>query len=369
MKKPSNLGTYSKIGLAIALASVFLLGMVGVAGVAGATTPAGNTAKVNVTYVVKNDSDSAVWGGYWALDNYTKHLTIWQITAPVTGSGGHPGVYQVNATYTGTFCTFAGAHSPETDVLEPSNGCGIFAGGYDANITTYLSPINFTTPTGSPFNYGGTAANIILGQNNNNVNFDWMAYYFGAGINEGNFSYANNGNGWKWTYTLPNGNEWINSGLGNSGDAIVSKTGSGSVSATASITQTLNTCTVSPSSTGITFSGVVSGGAETAASPYPVTVQNTGNVAGELFLSGGDWYLNAYSGVGRGQINVSATQWQISSGPYAGSWYSLQKASGPQDTGSSIAPSTSASLYFQLGVPATVPSGTYGQTITLATSC
>jgi hypothetical protein len=192
-------------------------------------------------------------------------------------------------------------------------------------------------------------------------------YYFkGSPV----LSYANGGNDWSWTYTLPNGASWTNAGSGSSGDIITSQQTGGNIQATASVQQIVDTCTVSPSSTGISFTGVTSGSSTpTPASPYPVAVTNTGNTKGELFVSGGDWYLNTYSGSAKGQINVSATQWDTNLGSYANTWYHLQPAASPQDTGASIAPSSGANLYFQLTVPATVPSGTYGQTITLATSC
>lgn len=372
MNKPNNLGTYSKIGLVLVLAAAFLVGMVGVA---GATQPSGASAPINVTYVVHNDSDSG-YTGYWALDNYTQHLTIWNL-------GGDR--YQVNVTDTGIFCTFAGATSPALGVVEPSNGCGIMTGGYDGNLTTSAALTNqsATTIGNGIINFGGTKAGVLADTPADTVDAyaSWINYFFpgangGLNVNSNTwpnvFAFANSGNGWSWTYTLPNGAKWTDAGVlasPGTGDIVTSSQTGSSVGATAQIAQTADTCSVSPSSSGISFDGVVSGGPEVAASPSPVTVTNGGNVNGELFLSGGDWYLNAYSGVGQGQINVSATQWQISPGPYSGDWFNLQPVANPQDTGSSIAAGDSANLYFQLGVPATVPSGTYGQTITLATSC
>ena len=104
------------------------------------------------------------------------------------------------------------------------------------------------------------------------------------------------------TYTLANGAVWVNSDLGNSGDIITSQVGTKGILATAYVAQTLDTCTVSPSATGISFTNVASGASSpTAANPYPVSVQNTGNVNGELFVSGTPWFLGTYSGTGAGQ--------------------------------------------------------------------
>ena len=163
MKQPNNLRTYSKIGLGLVLAAIFLLGMVGVAGavtyppigVTGYPAAISGGPVATLSYKVYDDEDTGL-AGYWALDTYTKTITVYPTAAT--------GTYDVNVTYIGTFCTFAGALSPQLGKTEPTSGCGTMTGGYDGYITGATST-NFTssTPPASPFNYGGTSADILKG--------------------------------------------------------------------------------------------------------------------------------------------------------------------------------------------------------------
>ena len=172
---------------------------------------------VNSSYTVRNDEDTG-FTGYWALDNYVKNLKIWQ-TGPIT--------YTVNAIYTGTWCTFAGAQSPQSGSTEPKDGCGMLNGGYDAQLVTYASFNSLAINNGNigTFNYGGSKADIVKDTYSNqagnlNSSFDWINYYF-SGANEHNFTYNNNGNAWSWTYansTYPGWDSWVNAGSGSSGD-------------------------------------------------------------------------------------------------------------------------------------------------------
>ncbi len=187
-----------------------------------------STPVANVIYVVHHDSDSG-FHGYWALDNYTKTITIWSI--------GNEN-YVVNATYSGIFCTFAGSKSPEIGAVEPTSGCGIMKGGYEGNLTT-SALLNTSivsgaiqTPSGSPFNYGGTSANILLGVGNPDTpgSFNWLNYLFPDYTSGFAYSVVNGNPAWSWTYTygaLPSistNTEWINTGAGSTGDIVVPPT-------------------------------------------------------------------------------------------------------------------------------------------------
>ncbi|MGI0133669.1 MAG: hypothetical protein ACREBW_01760, partial [Candidatus Micrarchaeaceae archaeon] len=178
-----------------------------------------NKLIINSNFVVKGDEDTGL-KGYWALDNYTKTLRVWQIGATN---------YTINSTYSGTWCTFAGALSPESGIAEPNDGCGPIQGGYNATLNTAV-PLNASANTiGSlgTFNYGGTQKDILLGTYSNNQvgntnTFDWIQHYF-PGADESKFSE----NPWGWTYTYnaaPFATQtWVNAGTGSSGDIVTNK--------------------------------------------------------------------------------------------------------------------------------------------------
>lgn len=138
-------------------------------------------------------------------------------------------------------------------------------------------------------------------------------------------------------------------------------TTAGNLQATATVVG--RTCTMSTATNSITFNGVVPGGSTpTQANPFPINIQNTGTVNGELFLSGTVWSGNS-------QVNVNATQWYVQQGIHANTWTSLQATSSPADTGMNITPTSTQNLWFRLSFPASVTAGTYSQTIVLSTSC
>ncbi len=133
---------------------------------------------INVTMKVTNDEDSGNLG-YWALDNYQKHITVWQ-----TG----PNTFNANVTYAGTWQTFAGTLSPGNGVIEPVNGNGVFVATYDSVFTGTLlqTPMESTVGNLGTFDFGGTASDILLGKYPSNggtqvgdTNFvNWASFYF-----------------------------------------------------------------------------------------------------------------------------------------------------------------------------------------------
>ncbi len=172
---------------------------------------------INVTMTVKNDEDTGLVG-YWALDNYTKHVTVWQTDA---------NTYAANVTYLGMWHTFNGALSPQNGIIEPDNGTGTLQGSYTAtfNTPTFNSMANTIGNLGT-FDFGGTVNDILLGtyssnQIGNQNPFDWVGYYFPGYTN---FVQPT----WSWTYTNNTyhfyGNQWVNSYAGNSGDIITGPT-------------------------------------------------------------------------------------------------------------------------------------------------
>jgi hypothetical protein len=172
---------------------------------------------MSISYNVVNDEDSG-FVGYWALDNYSKTVTVWQESN---------GIYYAVAYYTGTWTTFAGALSPESGALEASGGTGSFSGGYVMTITGKLNSNLRLHGFIGTFNFGGTQKDILLGsygkgQTGSTTAYDWVSAYFGSGAIT-TMPY------WGWTYTYPgnsgphssNTQTWINSYYGSSGDIVL----------------------------------------------------------------------------------------------------------------------------------------------------
>lgn len=166
--------------------------------------PAGSKLVLNITYKVVNDEDSGVVG-YWALDNYTKHVQVWQEP---------DGSFYAVARYTGQWTTFATALSPQIGDTEGSDASGTFEGGYVAT----LSAGSFTRAFGNlgTFDLGGTKADILLGtygngQTGDATSFDWVSTYFP----DSSFKYV----AWGWTYHYRN-QTWNNFDYATTGDIV-----------------------------------------------------------------------------------------------------------------------------------------------------
>lgn len=92
--------------------------------------PHGSTLILNINYKVTNDEDSGNVG-YWALDNYNKHVQVWQ--SPT-------GTFYAVTRYNGNWNTFAGAQSPGAGTLQSKDASGTFQGGYVATFTGTFTP-------------------------------------------------------------------------------------------------------------------------------------------------------------------------------------------------------------------------------------
>ena len=80
---------------------------------------------LNIKHKVTNDEDSGNVG-YWALDNYNKHVKVWKLA---------DGTFYVKAMYEGKWKTFAGARSPGTGAVQSKDASGTFKGGYTATFS------------------------------------------------------------------------------------------------------------------------------------------------------------------------------------------------------------------------------------------
>ena len=164
--------------------------------------PKGANLLVEVNYKVTNDEDSG-FVGYWALDNYVKHVTIY--------SDPSDGTYWAIATYDGTFDTFAGAPSPQNGITESTDARGNFHGGYTFHFTGIYDPQIATKGNLGTYDFGGTESDVLA--NGGNITpFGILDQYFPAGQTELSFD-------WGWTYTYTN-QFWANLATGSSGDIV-----------------------------------------------------------------------------------------------------------------------------------------------------
>lgn len=159
---------------------------------------------LNVTYKVTNDVDSGFFGN-WALDNYVKHVQVWQ-----TGEN----TFYVVASYEGKWQTFEGAPSPGAGVSQGDDASGTFQGGYTATFD-YTGPVEKAAGYIGTHDLGGdetlsgiTTPYSVLGE--------YFPGYTG-------FAYTDGGDGWSWTYHYQS-QTWLNAGgvsAADSGDIVI----------------------------------------------------------------------------------------------------------------------------------------------------
>ncbi len=173
--------------------------------------PSGSVLVLNVTYKVINDEDSGNVG-YWALDNYKKHLQVWKVP---------DGTFYAVARYVGKWRTFETALSPGTGTPEEKDASGTFQGGYIATFTFTgtFNPDNLKKKGKiGTFDYGGSKADVLLGTYGNGQTgapepFDVLSRYFPG---YADFTYLN----WGWTYHYKS-QTWNNFEYGTTGDIVV----------------------------------------------------------------------------------------------------------------------------------------------------
>ena len=173
-----------------------------------ANVPQGSKLVINTNYKVERDEDSGNVG-YWALDNYTKHVQVWQTP---------DSKYYTVARYVGKWKTFKGAKSPGAGVTQQEDATGSMRGGYTA---TFAAPS--CTPVFGKLedkDFGGTKADIMLGTYGAGQVGPVAPYSFLSAYCPGytDFNYEK----WGWTYRYEN-QVWDNSSAGTSGDIIVTE--------------------------------------------------------------------------------------------------------------------------------------------------
>ncbi|PIR80172.1 MAG: hypothetical protein COU25_01390 [Candidatus Levybacteria bacterium CG10_big_fil_rev_8_21_14_0_10_35_13] len=156
---------------------------------------------VNVNQKVINDADSGL-GGYWAFDNYTRHIQLWSSSAE--------GEYCAEVSYTGQFDAQAGKTSPGEGGLFDGDEDGTMQGGYRATITGDLlaEPTWKTRGNVGSFDYDCNLTGVCGPER-----VDWVAQYFN-GVYDFEFDW------WGWIYHAGNHGTWVNSVDGNAGDIL-----------------------------------------------------------------------------------------------------------------------------------------------------
>ena len=209
-----------RLVMTLATSSVILLSLIAPVGMANAmpthkveaksflnnrNVPHDSVLILDINYKVTNDEDSG-FSGYWALDDYEKHIQIWKVP---------DGSFYAVVTYEGKFHTFAGALSPQNGVTETKDATGEFNGGYVATFRGTFSPALATRGYVGTFDFGGTKADILLGtygngQTGSTTPFSYLGSYF-KGVD------SFNEDPWGWTYQYKN-QTWKNLSVGSSGD-------------------------------------------------------------------------------------------------------------------------------------------------------
>ena len=156
---------------------------------------------IDVMYRVINDGDTRVGGGFWALDDYTKRIQVWEIG---------PGLFYAWVRYHGSFETLAGP-SPQGTGEIAAGVEGKMEGDYWAVITGALKPKPDRKLQGNlgEMNYGCKASDP--GNYSTCKTFSWTDAYFAPGYD---FQYQ----WWGWLYDGGKHGVWVNAQGGNQGD-------------------------------------------------------------------------------------------------------------------------------------------------------
>ena len=156
---------------------------------------------INVVEKVKNDADSGQAGNYWAFDNYTRNIKVWNTSVP--------GTYCATVKYEGEFKAVAGQRSPGNTGILTGKEKGEIKGGRRATIVGALlqNPAWPSKGFVGSYDYQGDVNGNIPGY------VSWLAQYFAPG-------YSYNDDWWGWIYKGEQSGAWINAASGNFGDIL-----------------------------------------------------------------------------------------------------------------------------------------------------
>lgn len=158
---------------------------------------------INITHKVTNDLDSAVGGGFWAYDDYNKHIQVWQLNT---------NTFCADVRYQGSFVTDDGLSPQGTDTIAAGIE-GTFEGGYRATIVGTLNASSPYRTKGSigTFDYGCDVDTDPGDYSSCTGLFSWVATYF-TSVSSFTFDW------WGWVYHGGSNGTWVNSSDGNQGD-------------------------------------------------------------------------------------------------------------------------------------------------------
>ncbi|HVZ58546.1 MAG TPA: hypothetical protein VG935_02235 [Patescibacteria group bacterium] len=154
---------------------------------------------IDVVEHIKNDSDSGQAGNYWAFDNFTREIKVWNL-------GGSN--YCANVIDNGTSTTVQNQTGP--------GGAGTISGNFKADMSGGYRTTQFSATYSPTWKTHGNVGVVdyqctISGYCPRRV--DWQNQYF---TNLSGFDYA----WWGWTYKAGKHGTWTNSITGNSGNIL-----------------------------------------------------------------------------------------------------------------------------------------------------
>lgn len=167
------------------------------------TPGANNKMVLNIVFQVTGDADSGYFGGYWAIDSYTKHVQVWDM-------GG--GTFCAIVKYNGSFVTVAGT-SPSGNSSVSGGVTGTMEGGYSGILTNaaFAPGTKRTKGNIGAKDYGCVITNGDIGSTCNF--YSWISDYFSTG----DFQYSGAFQ-WGWIYRAGDNGTWVNANSGGSGD-------------------------------------------------------------------------------------------------------------------------------------------------------
>lgn len=176
---------------------------------ASCNAPAGAKV-VDVIETIADDADSGMGGDYWAFDNYTRHIEVWNVGPDMWCALVTNGTAAANPS---KFQAIAGQLSPGQGGTLTGDEHGNFRGGYQATFTAKMS---ITDPTNWPLDGRIGTVDYQCGKFANCPGYvDWTSKYF-ADLT--NFQEP----AWGWTYVAADQRDgvWINAASGSSGDIL-----------------------------------------------------------------------------------------------------------------------------------------------------
>ena len=177
--------------------------------------PPSDELVIDVTQSITNDIDSGV-AGFWAYDNYSRSIRVWEETDIDGEFDGSHFCAQVDY-YNGTFDVQPGVKSPnDGSIVLSGDEDGTFSGGRRAIIDGSLSEVPEWVTTGDvgSFDYGCNLADSNEEGDRVCSNLvKWQDKYFGEEYDYSDLD-------WGWTYTTCDHGIWVNASSGNSGNIV-----------------------------------------------------------------------------------------------------------------------------------------------------